>query len=125
MMDTAKFNADYFKTKLPEICTIARQAKSIDELRSNLARLAHDMMFETFDEYDAFSAGSIMRVRDCAKVIVRMMTRRSEDKAKFSVAGAIMDIARDVPRPDLTPAFMPICSISFSVCRAGVRAGLL
>jgi lysine 2,3-aminomutase len=105
MMDNAKFNPDYFRTKLPEICTIARQAKSIDELRSNLARLAHDMMFETFDEYDAFSAGSIMRVRDCAKVIVRMMTRRGEDKAKFSVAQAIMDIARDVPRPDLTPAF--------------------
>lgn len=105
VMDTAKFNPEYFKTKLPEICTIARQAKSIDELRSHIARLAHDMMFETFDEYDAFSAGSIMRIRDCAKVIVRMMTRRSEDKAKFSVAGAIMDIARDVPRPDLTPAF--------------------
>lgn len=104
-MDTAKFTPEYFRTKLPEICTIARQAKSTDELRTNLARLAHDMMFETFDDYDSFSAGSIMRVRDCAKVIVRMMTRRSEDKAQFSVARAIMDIARDVPRPDLSPAF--------------------
>jgi lysine 2,3-aminomutase len=63
------------------------------------------MMFETFDDYDSFNAGSIMRVRDCAKVIVRMMTRRSEHKAGFSVAGAIRDIALDVPRPDLTPAF--------------------
>jgi len=105
MLETGKFNPDYFKSKLPEIVAIARHAKSVDELRTSLARLAHDMMFETFDEYDAFSAGSIMRVRDCAKVIVRMMTRRSEDKAGFSVARAIMDIAGDVQRPDLTPAF--------------------
>ena len=105
MLDTTKFTQESFKAKLPEIITIAQQAKSVDELRKNLARLAHNMMFETFDDYDSFSAGSIMRVRDCAKIIVRMMTRRSEHKAGFSVAGAIRDIALDVPRPDLSPAF--------------------
>lgn len=101
----AKFTAEYFRAKLPELMTIARQSKSVDELRASVARLAHNMMFETFDDYDSFNAGSIMRVRDCAKVIVRMMTRRSEDKAGFSVAGAIRDLSRNVPRPDLSPAF--------------------
>jgi hypothetical protein len=31
-----------------------------------LPRLAHNMAFETFDDYDTFGAGFIMRVRDCA-----------------------------------------------------------
>lgn len=105
MFDTAKFNPDYIIAKSPEIIAIARHAGSVDDVRICLARLAHEMMFEAFDEYDAFNAGTIMRVRDCAKVIVRMMTRRSEERANFSVARAIMDIAKGRSRPDLTPAF--------------------
>jgi len=105
VFDISRFNAEYLRSKAPEIFAIAEQAASVDELRVSLARLAHDMMFETFDDYDTFSEGSIMRVRDCAKVMVRMMTRRSEDQAGFSLAQAIMDIAQKKARPDLTPAF--------------------
>lgn len=105
MADTTLFTKEYFKAKLPEIVTIARQSHSVDDLRKSIANLAHNMMFEAFDDYQSFNTGSIMRVRDCAKIIVRMMTRRSEHKAGFSVAGAIRDIALDVPRPDLSPAF--------------------
>ncbi len=105
MLDISRFNPDYFMSKIPEISVIARKADSVDELRINLSQLAHDMMFETFDDYDTFTVGSIIRVRDCAKVLMRMMTRRSEDKAGFSVAQAIKDIAQRKSRPDLTPAF--------------------
>ncbi|UCD83091.1 MAG: KamA family radical SAM protein [Desulfobacterales bacterium] len=78
---------------------------SADDLRASLARLANDMMFEAFDDYDIFTEDHVMRVRDCAKVLIRLMTRRSDDMAKFSVAQAILDIARGKDRPDLTPAF--------------------
>lgn len=105
MFDKKKYNSDFFISKAPEIIEIARQSSTVDGLRKSLAKLAHEMMFDVFDEYDAFSAGTIMRVRDCAKVIVRMMTRRSEEKAGFSVAKAIRDISLGEPRPDLTPAF--------------------
>ena len=105
MFDISRFNPDYLKSNAPEIFTMAEKADSVDELRENLAQLAHNMMFEAFDDYDSLSEGSIIRVRDCAKVMVRLMTRRSEDKAQFSVAKAIMDIAQNKPRPDLTPAF--------------------
>ena len=105
MLNTSRFNPEYLKSKAPEIFSIAKKAKSLDDLRTSLAQLAHDMMFEAFDDYDALAVSSIIRVRDCAKVMVRMMTRRSEDKAKFSVAEAIMDIAHGKDRPDLTPAF--------------------
>jgi lysine 2,3-aminomutase len=105
VFDISRFNPDYLRSKAPEIFAIAEQAASVDELRVSLARIAHDMMFETFDDYDTFSEGPIMRVRDCAKVMVRMMTRRSEDQAGFSLAQAIMDIANKKARPDLSPAF--------------------
>lgn len=95
-----------FAARSPETITVARHTRSADELSDQSGEAPHGMMFETFDEYDAFNAGTIMLVRDCTKVIVRMMTRRSEDKEKFSVAGAILDIiAPGRSRPDRKPAF--------------------
>jgi lysine 2,3-aminomutase len=105
MIDISKFSPTYLQVKAPEIFTIARKMTSTDDLRLSLARLANDMMFEAFDDYDVFTEGSVMRVRDCAKVMIRLMTRRSDDKSKFSVAQAILDIAQEKDRPDLTPAF--------------------
>lgn len=105
MIDISKFNPTYLQAKVPEIFTIAQKITSTDDLRASLARLANDMMFEAFDDYDFFTEGSVMRVRDCAKVMIRLMTRRSDDMAKFSVAQAILDIAGGKDRPDLTPAF--------------------
>lgn len=105
MLNLARYNPDYLKSKAPEIFAIAKQARSVDALRMALSRLAHNMAFETFDDYDTFSAGFIMRVRDCAQVMVRLMTRRSDDIAGFSVVQAIMDVAQDKPRADLKPAF--------------------
>ncbi|BBO91856.1 KamA family radical SAM protein [Desulfosarcina ovata] len=104
-METSKFNPTYLQAKAPEIFAIARHTASVDDLRASLARMANDMMFDAFDDYDVLSEGSIIRVRDCAKVLIRLMTRRSEDMARFSVARAIFDIARGHDRPDLTPAF--------------------
>ena len=105
MIDISKFSPRYLLAKAPEIFTIAQKIASADDLRASLARLANDMMFEAFDDYDFFTEGSVMRVRDCAKVMIRLMTRRSEDRANFSVAQAILDIAQGKERPDLTPAF--------------------
>ena len=105
MIDISKYNPMYLQAKAPEIFAIAQKMSTTDNLRASLARLANDMMFEAFDDYDMFPEGSVMRVRDCAKVLIRLMTRRSEDKSKFSVAQAILDIARGKARPDLTPAF--------------------
>ena len=105
MIDISKFNRTYLQAKAPEIFTIAQKTTSTDDLRASLARLANDMMFEAFDDYEIFTEGHVMRVRDCAKVLIRLMTRRSDDMAKFSVAQAILDIAIGKDRPDLTPAF--------------------
>ncbi len=105
MLDTHKYNADYLRATLPEIFDLALQAASEDDLRQSLSRFAHRMEFDAFDDYDSFSEGTIIRVRDCARALNRILTRRSRDKAGFSMAQAIIDIAHANPRPDLAPAF--------------------
>jgi len=104
-LDISKFCPDYLKSKAPVIFALARKTRSVGELRQSLSQLAHKIEFETFDDYDSFSEGSIIRVRDCAKALNRILTRRSEDLANFSVAEAIRDIARGKSRPELSPAF--------------------
>jgi lysine 2,3-aminomutase len=93
------------RADLPEILEVARSVGSHEALRHNLAEFAHRMDFEATDDYDSYTEGSIIRVRDCVRAFIRMLTRRSEDKAEFSIAGAIGDIASGRRRPDLSPAF--------------------
>jgi len=105
MFDLSKYTSDYVQTRLPEIFDLARQAGSLDELRQSLSRFANRMEFETFDDYASFSEGRIIRVRDCARALNCILTRRSEDRSGFSVAAAVWDLALGNARPDLTPGF--------------------
>lgn len=105
MINVSRYNPDYLQAKAPEVFDMARTSGSADELRAGLSRMANEMMFDAFDDHDTIPEGSIIRVRDCAKMMIRLMTRRSQDLARFSVARAIRDIARGKERPDLTPAF--------------------
>jgi len=105
VIDITKFNPEYVRSKTPEIFELAASAASLDDVRQDLSLYAQRMEYETFDDYDSFKEGSIIRVRDCALMLVRILTRRSEDKAGFSFAQAIHDIAAGRPRPELTPAF--------------------
>ncbi|HUU44212.1 MAG TPA: KamA family radical SAM protein [Acidobacteriota bacterium] len=104
MLNIANYNAEYVKSKVPEVFELAA-ADSIDDVRQRLSQYAHHMTFETFDDYDSLQQGSIIRVRDCARAFIFMLSRRSDDKAGFSIAGAVWDIAQGHSRPDLTPAF--------------------
>jgi lysine 2,3-aminomutase len=105
MLNTSRFNPEYLRFESPEIFAIGEKAKSVDELRTSLARLAQNIMFEAYDSYYALTVSSMIRVHDCTELMFRLMTRRSEEKANFSVAQAIMDIAHAKNRPDLTSAF--------------------
>ncbi len=105
MIDLSKYNADHLQSRFPEIFDMAARSSSEEDLRHRLSSFAHRMDLEAFDDYDSLSEGTIIRVRDCARVLNRILTRRSEDKAGFSVASAVRDIALGRARPDLTPAF--------------------
>lgn len=105
MLDTSIYNPEYLKAKAPDIFELAASTSSVDDVRQRLSEYAHRMEFETFDDYDSFEEGSIIRVRDCATALIRILSRRSEDKAGFSMAGAIRNIARGETHGDLSPGF--------------------
>ena len=100
-----RYSPELLRAEVPEVFEIAARASSHEELRHNLAEFAHRMSFEATDDYYSYTEGSIIRIRDCSRAFIRMLTRRSEDKAEFSVAKAIQDIGLGRSRPDLSPAF--------------------
>ncbi len=105
MLDMTRYTRENFISKVPEIVDIARSSYSIGDFRKKLSEHAHSLEYETFHDYSSFTEGSIMRVRDCARVVHMILTRRSEDQAGFSAAKALYDVVTGVPRPDLSPSF--------------------
>lgn len=105
MINTDKYCPEYLLSNIPEIFDIARQYSAVSEFRKQAAEYVHKMQYESFDDFNSFSEGRIIRVRDCAQVINQIFTCRSEEKSQFSVAQAILDIAHRVPRSDLTAPF--------------------
>ena len=106
MFDPARYTPEYLRSLIPEIFALARRSRSVDGFRRAISEFSRAMQYETFGGHEAFSAQTIIRVRDCAHAINLIFTRRSEDKAGFSVAQALFDLARARPRPDLSCAFM-------------------
>lgn len=118
MSDLNLYTRDYVTSQLPEIFELARQSGTVDDFRSRLSYFSFEREYFTFDRYEGLSEGSIIRVRDCARAINRILTRRSEKKAGFSFAKAIFDIGRGEPRDDLTAAFYADVLHVFSAIQA-------
>lgn len=47
----------------------------------------------------------VVVARDCARALRQMFSERSDSLAGFSVAQALWDLARNIPRPDMGPGF--------------------
>lgn len=105
MLDRDQYNPEYLATRIPEIFELAKLSSSTEELRQSLSRLTHMSACETFDDCGSLVEGSIIRVRDCARMLDGILRRRSEDLAGFSVVEALRELALGRQRPDLTPAF--------------------
>jgi lysine 2,3-aminomutase len=104
-MNEFHFNPERLKASSPMIFAVAARERGFEVMRRRLCSLAEQMEYETFYDYSGFREGSIIRVRDCARVFRNLLSKRSEDLTGFSVARAIQDVARNRARPDLTPAF--------------------
>jgi lysine 2,3-aminomutase len=104
-MDKSRFTPEYMKARAPMFFTLAKEARSLGSMRERLAGLAHQMRFDTFHERESSQDVRIIRIRDCTHYLQSLLAMRSDHLAGFSVVRAIRDIARNRPRPDLTPAF--------------------
>jgi lysine 2,3-aminomutase len=105
VLDTSRFCPAHLALRLPQVFRNAREAESVSAVRENLSRYAFSLAYNTFENYDALPEGTVLRVRDCATVLQRMLTRRSEQKSGFSLAKALMDLAHGRRRSDLKPGF--------------------
>ncbi len=106
MFSPAKYTPEYLHERVPQLFDLARESDTVDAFRLQINNWTNLMQYETFGDYEAYSEGTIIRVRDCAQALKLIFTRRSEDKAEFSVAQALFDLCKGRGRPDLTPAFI-------------------
>ncbi len=104
-MDISIFNPKYLKKTNPLIFSTIKKADSVEELRFLLSDLADQMEISAVEDAVHSDAGFLARVKDCSQALKGMLKRQSDEIAGFSVAQALWDISRDIPRSELTPAF--------------------
>lgn len=105
MIDISLYQPDLLKKKVPNIFDIAKKTQNIEEFKKEFTHYILQKEFLAFENYHKFQAVSMIRVRDAARVLYILLTKRSEKIAQFSIAQSVIDIAKEVTRPDLTPAF--------------------
>lgn len=105
MENATQFTAEYLRAQAPDLFAQIEAAPNLGHLRARLSGYANQIRFDTFSGADWEAGLPVVRVRDCVRAFQSLISRRSDDKAGFSVAQALQDIARGVGRPDLTPAF--------------------
>ena len=105
MIDYQKLTAEHLKTSFPLFFTIARQAPDLEQVRERLALLVTQLENDAYHRVSQANNSSQVCVRDCARVMRSMLRDRADKLSGFSVAQAISDLARKIPRPDLQPPF--------------------
>ncbi len=100
-----RYSRKRFQEEGESILSIIRNAASVNEARRRLYYHVKEEQFARCGT-DASSINTFLHVvRDCARAWCGMLLERSEVAAGFSVAQALLDIARGNDRPDLQPAF--------------------
>ncbi len=99
------WTAERFVREAGEVAGLLAGAATLGDARSRLRRrVAH--LYDRSQHPDArIHELDRVIVRDCARAWLSILHPRSERLAGFSVAQALWDAARGVPRPELSPAF--------------------
>jgi len=103
-MDLSLYNREALIRDNPRVFALARECRGKSSLRSKLTKLFSELEVEASRE-EGLPITARARIRDCGQVLGNMLQKRSDELAGFSLAQALLDLARDVPRPDLTPPF--------------------
>lgn len=104
-MDISIFNPKYLKKINPLIFSTIRKADNLEDLRFLLSNLVDQFELHFVEDAIHEDAGFVARIRDSALAFKNILKKSSDEIAGFSVAQALWDIEKNIPRPDLTPAF--------------------
>ncbi len=101
----SSYNVETLRAIADKFLDRMRSAGGLSAARERLYRLISIHQFDTFAGSEELQEHQTFRMRDCATALKFMLKESSDRFAGFSVAKALYDIARDVPRPDLQPGF--------------------
>ena len=99
------YNLEAFTVEAAPLLDQIRDLKSIGNVRRRLYNKVSSIQFEAFSESARVPFDERLIVRDCARAFRVTLKEKSDRKSGFSVARALWDIARGIPRPDLQPGF--------------------
>ena len=103
-MDLSLYNRAALIRDNPRVFATALDCRGKSSLRNRLTKLFSELEVEAGRD-EALSITARARIRDCGQVLANMLQKRSDELAGFSLAQALLDLARGVPRADLSPAF--------------------
>ena len=78
MIDISLYQPDFLKKKVPNIFEIAKKSQNVEEFKKEFKHYILQMEFLAFENYHKFQAVSMIRVRDAARVLYILLTKRSE-----------------------------------------------
>ncbi len=104
-LDTSIFNAEALRREASELFLPLVVCRNLATARKRLFLAVTHYQFDTYLAAAEEKTDEITIVRDCARAMRSLFKERSDARAGFSVAQALWDLARGVPRPDLGPGF--------------------
>lgn len=99
---TVGHDADTLKAEAATLFAFIHDAPDVAEVRRRLFARVSAVQYGGASEG---ALGGRVKLRDCSRAWRGLLTERSDTLAGFSVAQALWDLARGVPRPDLQAGF--------------------
>lgn len=100
-----KWSLELFRKEAANIIAPLANCDNLTDVRRVLFLILDNCMLNPAVSDFEGSADDSAIVRDCMRVFRVLLRERSDERAGFSVAQALWDIARGIPRPELQPAF--------------------
>ncbi len=100
-----EYSMERFKSECGGFLYPLKGCRTLDGARVTLRdRVMRLRVESTVDENEPWHR-TTARTRDCTRAFLSMLSKKSEGDSGFSVARALWDVAREIPRPDLEPGF--------------------
>jgi len=104
-LNSSKWCARTFRKDHGVVLSVVSGAADLDAARKSLYLYVTERQYLLNFDDRGHSGFEMAVARDCARVLRAVLSRSSEGRVGFSVAQALWDLARDVERADLKPAF--------------------
>jgi lysine 2,3-aminomutase len=104
-VDRSAYSVEVLRREAENFLAVVRGCPNLEVARDRLRDRVSQIDFDVLCGSANPASHELIRVRDCAAALGRVLTTRSDARSGFSVAGALWDIARGEARPDLGPGF--------------------